>query len=200
MSLEQRNREFALRTAQLFNQAAAKRGDLAALQTAAKNSTVAAINELLVLVQTANAYQGDLSTLITADKASLVAALNEIKATVDAATNIDDSAATTNTTYSSSKIVSLVQGAVAEITDNAPEALNTLRELASELTDQEDLVQALLAGQSQRVSFAEAQTLTAEQALQARQNIQAVGATDIGDYDLDLVGVLNSALTDLANQ
>lgn len=200
MSLEQRQRELALRVAQLFNQGAAKRGDLRLLQTNAQNSAVAAINEVLVLTQSASAAQGDLTALTTADKATLVAALNEIKATVDAATNIDDGAATANTTYSSSKIVSLVQGAVAEITDNAPEALNTLRELASELTEQEDLVQALLAGQAQRVSFAEAQTLTAEQALRARQNIQAVGAADIGDYDLDLVGVLNSALSDLANQ
>lgn len=200
MSLETRNREFALRIAQLFNQAAAQRGDLSTLQTGPKTSLVNAVNDLVETLSSTRASVGALNALETADKNNLVAALNEIKATVDAATNINDDAVTASTTYSSTKIVGLIQSAVANILDGAPEALDTLKEVAAELGNQDSAMQTLLANQANRVRFDAAQTLTAEQALQARQNIQAVGTDDIGNFDLDLVNELNTALSALANQ
>lgn len=200
MTLEQRQREITLRYAQQFNRVAAKIGALTNLQTDAKTSLVAALNELFDVTEGLEASRGDLSTLSTAAKGSLVAALNEINGVLQNATNIDDAAATTTTTYSSSKIVSLVQGAVSEILDGAPEALDTLKEVAAELGNQDSAMQTLLSGLVRRIRFDAAQNLTAEQALQARQNIQAVGVADIGDYNLDLVALFNSALSDLASQ
>ena len=54
------------------------------------------------------ATAGNLASLSTTDKSSLVAAINELKAAVLSATAIDDNQIATSTTYSSNKIVSLL--------------------------------------------------------------------------------------------
>ena len=54
------------------------------------------------------ATAGNLAGLSTTDKSSLVAAINELKAAVLSATAVDDSQIATSTTYSSNKIVSLL--------------------------------------------------------------------------------------------
>ena len=54
------------------------------------------------------ATAGNLASLSTPDKSSLVAAINELKAAVLSATAIDDNQIATSTTYSSNKIVSLL--------------------------------------------------------------------------------------------
>ena len=54
------------------------------------------------------ATAGNLASLSTIDKSSLVAAINELKAAVLSATAIDDNQIATSTTYSSNKIVALL--------------------------------------------------------------------------------------------
>ena len=54
------------------------------------------------------ATAGNLAGLSTTDKSSLVAAINELKAAVLSATAIDDSQIAASSTYSSNKIVSLL--------------------------------------------------------------------------------------------
>ena len=54
------------------------------------------------------ATAGNLASLSTADKSSLVAAINELKAALITATAIDDGVVATTATYSSNKIVTLL--------------------------------------------------------------------------------------------
>ena len=72
------------------------------------------------------ATAGNLSSLSTADKSSLVAAINELKAALITATAIDDGVVATTTTYSSNKIVTLLDALKAEILGGADAAYDTL--------------------------------------------------------------------------
>ena len=60
-----------------------------------------------------NAKTGALANLTTADKSNLVSAINELKTMV--ANGIDDASITLTSTYSSSKIVSLLDALKTEI-------------------------------------------------------------------------------------
>ena len=108
------------------------------------------------------ATAGSLASLSTNDKSSLVAAINELKAAVLSAMAIDDNQIATTSTYSSNKIVSLLD--------------------------------ALLAAVNLRVRFDAAQSLTVAEQLQARTNIGAVAAADVGNTDTDFVVIFDGAL------
>lgn len=140
------------------------------------------------------AKAGSLANLTTTDKSSLVAAINELKAAVVSATAIDDAHVSTTSTYSSNKIVSLLDALKAEILGGADAAYDTLLEIQQLLQDDTSGLDALLTAVNKRVRFDEAQTLTTGEQAQARSNIGAVAASDIGDTDTDFVALLDGAL------
>ena len=76
------------------------------------------------------AKAGHLASLSTTDKSSLVAAINELQAAVVTATAIDDQSAASTSTYSSVKIVGLLDALKAEILGGADAAYDTLLEIA----------------------------------------------------------------------
>lgn len=83
-----------------------------------------------------NGNAADLSALTTTQKSNLVAAINEVAAAVGGAgATIDDAVISTLSVWSSSKTDAEIKAAVAAVVDNAPEALDTLNELAAALGD-----------------------------------------------------------------
>ena len=141
------------------------------------------------------ATAGNIANLSTTDKSSLVAAINELKAEVLLATAIDDNHIDTSTTDSSNKIVSLLDAIKADILGGADAAYDTLVEIQQLLQNGTTGLDALLAAVNLRARFDEAQTLTAAEQLQARTNIGAVAAADVGNTDTDFVVVFDGALT-----
>jgi capsid protein len=141
-----------------------------------------------------NAKTGLLAGLATLDKSSLVAAINELQAAVVTASGIDDSNVGLSTTYSSSKIVALLAALKAEILGGADAAYDTLLEIQQLLADGSSGLDALLAALDKRVRFDAAQTLTQAEQAQARANIGAVAAAEIGNPDMDFVASFEAAL------
>jgi capsid protein len=140
------------------------------------------------------AKAGNLANLTTSDKSNLVAAINELKAAVVSSAVIDDANIATTSTYSSSKIVTLLDALKSEILGGADAAYDTLVEIQQLLQNGTSGLDALLAAVNNRVRFDAAQTLTAPEQAQARSNIGAVAASDVGDTDTDFVAVFEGAL------
>jgi len=143
---------------------------------------------------TLNGKTGTLASLTTTDKSSLVAAINELQSAVLSGTGIDDANVALTTTYSSTKIVTLLDTLKAEILGGADAAYDTLVEIQQLLQDGTSGLDALLAAVNNRVRFDAAQTLTVIEQQQARSNIGAVALTAIGDVDTDFVAVFEGAL------
>lgn len=137
---------------------------------------------------------GDLTSLPTTAKGNIVAAIQEIYTLMGQAGAVIDDAAgngATSVTWSADKIYDMIELAKAAVkTDllgGATAAFDTLKELQDLITNDESIVSALATKVGEKVSFAEAQTLTSAQRLQACQNI------GIGDPESDLVAVYNAA-------
>lgn len=143
---------------------------------------------------TLNSKTGTLANLTTTDKSSLVAAINELQSAVLSGTGIDDANVALTTTYSSSKIVTLLDTFKAEILGGADAAYDTLVEIQQLLQDGTSGLDALLAAVNNRVRFDAAQTLTVIEQQQARENIGAIALSAIGDADTDFVAVFEGAL------
>lgn len=127
---------------------------------------------------------GDLSSLTTTQKASLVVALNELKAGLSSleselGAQINDEATATDTTWSSQKITTQISAAVSALVNGAPDALDTLKELADAIETNQDAITALQSIASGHVKFNEAQTLEDSQKAQARTNIGAASTADV---------------------
>lgn len=139
--------------------------------------------------------QGDLSSLSTTVKTSLVAALNELATSIAAiggSTVIDDAAAGSATTFSSTKINNLIATAVADLVNNAPAALDTLNELATALNGNANFATDIATALGNRVRVDASQSFTAPEQQQARDNIGAAEAagvatlvTNLGNLDTD---------------
>ncbi len=140
------------------------------------------------------AKAGNLANLTTTDKSSLVAAINELKAAVVSSAVIDDAQIAASTTYSSTKIVSLLDALKADILGGADAAYDTLVEIQQLLQNGTSGLDALLAAVNNRVRFDGVQSLTVAEQLQARSNIGAVAASDVGNTDTDFVAVFEGAL------
>ena len=140
------------------------------------------------------AKAGNLANLTTTDKSNLVAAINELKAAVVSSAVIDDAHVAATTTYSSNKIVSLLDALKTEILGGADAAYDTLVEIQQLLQNGTSGLDALLAAVNNRVRFDAAQTLSAPEQAQARRNIGAVAVSDVGDTDTDFVAVFEGAL------
>ena len=140
------------------------------------------------------AKAGNLSNLTPTDKSNLVAAINELKAAVVSSAVIDDAHVAATTTYSSNKIVSLLDALKTEILGGADAAYDTLVEIQQLLQNGTSGLDALLAAVNNRVRFDAAQSLTVAEQLQARSNIGAVAASDVGNTDTNFVAVFVGAL------
>lgn len=114
---------------------------------------------------------GDLTTLTTTDKTSVVRAMNELKASIGAV----------NTGTDESSVNQLIDNKINALVDNAPEALNTLKEIADKLQADESTATALASTVSKKVAFDSPQSLSTEQQKQAQENI---GLGDLSSADL----------------
>jgi len=135
---------------------------------------------------------GDLAQLNTSAKASLVEAINELQAGLSWSP-INDLQVANDTTYSSSKIVELLNVLKNEILGGAGAAFDTLLEIQQALQSGTSGMDALLAAVNSRVRFDGAQTLTEPQRAQARDNIGAASVDQVGP-DQDFVALFNAAL------
>jgi capsid protein len=143
---------------------------------------------------TLHAKTGTLASLSTTDKSSLVAAINELQASIVAGSGIDDNAVGLGSTYSSSKIVSLLDNLKAEIVGDADAAYDTLLKIQQLLQDGTSGLDALLVAVNHRVRFDAPQTLSSVERQQALDNLGAVSADAVGNTDADFVAIFEGAL------
>lgn len=110
---------------------------------------------------------------------------------------IDDLAESTAKTYSSTKIGQIVtvavRDAIAALVGAAPEALDTIYELAARVADNIDVLDGIAADLANVVRYNTAQTLTDPQKAQARANIDAASATFVGNFGSETLAALVAA-------
>ena len=124
---------------------------------------------------------GDLSALTTTEKASLVVALNELKASlnsIDLTKIIDDAKTATNLTWSSTQISKAISEAVTALVNGAPEAMDTLKELADVIASNKDAIAALQTIAAGHVKYDAASTAEVAAAKKAGTDAQTT-ANDI---------------------
>nr|WP_294863973.1 hypothetical protein [uncultured Pseudogulbenkiania sp.] len=148
---------------------------------------IAALQLIGADVKALRAADGSLAALSTTEKSSLVAAINEVLAIAQDAGAINDAAASASSTYSSSKIVSLLASLKSELLGGASAAYDTLKEIEQKLGSEDTAINNLLTAVANRVSFADAQTLTAAQQLQACTNL------GVGDPATDFAAAYTTA-------
>lgn len=145
-----------------------------------------------------NGNAADLSALTTAAKSNLVAAVNELKAAITAMgtpATINDAATNTTQTWSSDKISDEITAALNAAIDGAPAALDTLNELAAALGDDANFASTVTTGLANRVrTDTNAQGLTGTEKTNARTNIDAASATDVGDTTTNFVTTFEAGL------
>lgn len=146
-----------------------------------------------------NGNAADLTALTTTAKTNLVAAINELKAGVDAAgaAGINDTAASSSSTYSSTKINALVASAVAQLVNGSSEALDTLKELSDALGGDANFATTMTTSLGNRVRFDAVQSLTVAQKAQALANIGA--AALVHTHVISDVSGLQAALDGKSN-
>ena len=129
---------------------------------------------------------GVLAALTTTSKSDIVSAINEVNAKTNSTSLIDDVNVSTTTTWSSIKTNSEIANQIAGLINGAGADDDTLAELASK-------VSALAQADTGLVSAAGAQSFDGAQKLQARTNIGAAAADDLGDVSaVDFVALINS--------
>jgi hypothetical protein len=140
---------------------------------------------------------GNLANLNTTAKSNLVASINEVLTIANSATGVINDAATAGTTdktYSVDKILTVLNDLKQELLGGVPAAaFDTLKEIADYIEADQTAMSGLIESVGNRVSFASAQSLTSAQQLQARENINAYGAEEIGNPDKDLVALYETA-------
>lgn len=124
-------------------------------------------------VKTLTSKIGDLTQLTTTAKINLVVAINEAASVAHNAAIIDDAAGLgdASVTWSADKTVTAIRTAIDDLVGGAPEALDTLKELAEALGNDANLAQTMITQINNRVRFDEAQVLTLEQQKIACANI-----------------------------
>lgn len=157
-------------------------------------------------VKTLTTAVGVLSSLTTADKTSLVAAINEVKAgsagsppdattTVKGVVELATNAETTTGTDTVRAVTPAgVQAAIDALVAAAPGTLNTLDELAAAVGDDANFAATITTALANRVRHDAAQGLGGPAQVQARSNIAAAAAVDVGNVAaLDSVATYNAA-------
>jgi hypothetical protein len=169
---------------------------MATLETRLRDLATRVGTECKALRTLLNGNAGDLTALTTTAKANLVAAINELQAEINAAGSapeVNDALTNTSNTWSSQKISDQITAAVNALATGAPTLLNSIDELAAALGDDANFAATMTTSLGNRVRYDAAQTLTAPQKAQAKANIDAYGALEIGNPDTDFVAVFNTA-------
>lgn len=143
-----------------------------------------------------NGNATDLSALTTSTKTNLVAALNEVKASISGAgATINDGTTGTGSVWSSQKVADSISAAITALTTGAPGALDTLDELAAALGDDANFASTVTTSLGNRVrTDTAAQGLNSTQKSNARANIDAASATDVGNAATDYVATFEAGL------
>lgn len=156
------------------------------------------VQRLAVEFKTVYGRIGALGNLSTIDKTDLVSAINELRTQIDAVGSsslIDDTnPAATSTTFSASKITTLLDALKVDVLGGADAAFDTLKELQDALQNDTSGLAALLSAIDKRIRFDAPQALTADEQAHGRANIGAVSIDAIGNTDSDFVAVFESAL------
>lgn len=144
-----------------------------------------------------NGNATNLNALTTTTKSNLVAAINELNAAIDALAAgsgaISDGTTSGATTWSSTKIASAIAAAKSELVNGAGAALDTLNELAAALGNDANFAASTATALGKRVGV-EAQTFSAPEQAQARSNIDAASATQVGDTTTNFVTTFENGL------
>lgn len=122
-----------------------------------------------------NTKLGEPSTLKTADKSNLVSAINELFDNVATAT-----AGQSNLT--NADVGRIVKAEIAKLIDGAPEAADTLKELADLIANNTSGLSSFTAAINNRLRIDEQQTLTAEQKTNVQKSLgihELLANTDI---------------------
>ena len=198
-------------------------GKLANLKTTDQTAVVAAINETVTSITTAQTTLNSYATRISAVESkagtnatdiataksnistlqtNLTTAQNDLKTLkeqVASATNINDTTASTTTTYSSSKINSVIESAKTAVKNDllggAGAAYDTLKELADLINTNSDAIESLKTLAAGHVKFDASQSLTDTQKATARSNIGAADTTTVSGYGTRLTAVESKAST-----
>lgn len=121
---------------------------------------------------------GSLASLTTTDKASIVSAINELFAAIGASgAAINDTVTNGTNTWSGNKITADIASAINALLDGAPDALNTLNELAVQVNDNTSFAATITTALANRLRVDAAQTLTAPQQAQALANLGLTRST-----------------------
>lgn len=147
---------------------------------------------------------GTLSELTTTQKANLVVALNELKAGLtglesELGAQINDEATASTTTWSSQKINTAISTAVSDLINGAPGTLDTLKELADAITENQGAIEAMQTIAAGHVKYDGAQSLTNEQKDQARRNIGAASQSDLSAVSSTASAAQSAAATNATN-
>ena len=126
---------------------------------------------------------------------------NSIKDKVTISDVINDSTTSLNSTWSSQEInnfiLSSTTTAISNVVGNAPEALDTIYEIAARMQADGNTLEYLLTAVGGAVRFDKEMTLTSPQKAQARTNIDALSASAFGT---DIDTITDSTFTDLFDQ
>ena len=130
------------------------------------------------------AERGALAGLSTQHKASIVGAINELETKI---------VATAGAAVSSSAVDNKIQTAIAGLKteimgDNVPAALDTLKEIATAIQNDQTATAAMATAIADRIKLDSVQQLTAQQ----KQNVETT--LNLGNTGVDLVSVFNQAL------
>lgn len=124
---------------------------------------------------------GDVDTLKTTDKTSVVNALNELKSNVASIkVGVDEA-------FVESISTQKIKAEIDKLVAGAPDALNTLKELADAVQDGSTTAQVVATKLNSKLSFDEAQVLTVQQQKQACANL------GIGDTSVNLLAIYITA-------
>lgn len=168
-------------------------------QTNVSNLAIRVSTECKAIRTLVNGNMADLSSLSTTAKNTLIAAVNELKSAIDAvpsaAAIIVDGSTGTATTWSSTKISGEITTAINAVLDGAPAALDTLAEFAAAIGNDANFAASITTALGNRVRVdTAAQGLTTEQQGNARTNIGAASAADVGDTTVNFVTTFEAGL------
>ena len=132
---------------------------------------------------------GTLASLTTTEKSSLVGALNELKSIM---ASIDDATTSSSSVWSSSKVNTMINTAIANLINGSPTNADTLKELSDQLL-------ALVQADTWLVSAVASQTFTDPQKTQARANIGSASQADLDTLTTNVGNTDHNYVTDFDN-
>jgi hypothetical protein len=176
--------------------------DNSALLTTAKANLLAAINELVGRVDGLEGSAAGINDAVTStsstwssqktsDEIATAVAGVDVPVLTDL---IDDATASASTVYSSTKTDAQIAAAKSEILGGAGPAFDTLQELADALGDDANFAATINQALGLRVRVDAAQAFTDPQKAQARTNIDAASATEVGSTTTNYVTTFETGL------